>query len=300
MNAWIRFRKYAAAVLAAGLSLTALTAVAAGSVFAQPERIRQYDLQVSNKNLQAASAEIAAADLAALKPDGSLAQYPIRNFSWASAETRLNAQPQYLGRVDGVDLPFYYVPGESRKPPLLLLTQSTPGSIMQLLDSVDRLTHPSRHGGRAEDAVTVMIAALPGSSFSALTRPATSDIATARLWNELITVVIGAPRYRAHGEGLGAGAVGQLLRQYPQSVTASRIGNTGAAGDDALLADLLLSRLDQNGMERNMRLFALAQTRKDQGFWPNVINNPIVLPRMKVEMSNTGRSRDQPGGAGAE
>jgi hypothetical protein len=274
----------------ATVSLAALTlsqaAVAAPGLFAQPDRVRQYDLQVSHKNLVAANAEIDADDLAALKPDGSLGAYPIASFAWFSAEKALNAYPQYLGRVDGIDLPFYYVAGEGRKPPVLLLTQSVPGSILQLLASADSLTHPSRHGGKAADAVTLVIAALPGSSFSALTRAATSDAATAALWNELLTGVIGVPRYQVHGEGLGGGVAKALLRQYPKTVTPSRLGTPAAADDDALLADLLLSRLDQNGMERNMRLFAVAQTHGDQGFWPNAISNPIVLAKMKVEVSD--------------
>ncbi|WP_428313319.1 epoxide hydrolase N-terminal domain-containing protein [Hydrocarboniphaga sp.] len=290
MKEWTLSGSIAAAAFAALVG--SQLAFAAGP-FAHPERVREYDLQVSHKNLVAANKEVDADDLAMLKPDGSLAQYPIADFPWHTAEEALNAYPQFLGRVDGIDLPFYYVPAESRKAPVLLLTQSTPGSILQLLATVDSLTHPARHGGKAADAYTVVIAALPGSSFSSLTRSATSDIATAKLWNELLTVVIGVPRYQVYGEGLGAGAMAQLQKLYPRSVSASKAGRPPAAADDQLLADLLLSRLDQNGMERNMRLFAGAQTHGDQGFWPNAISNPIVLAKMKVEVSDAIKGKNK-------
>lgn len=279
-------RRITAIAATAAVLMFALPAFAGGP-FARSERVRQYDLQVSHKNLAAANAEVDADDLLALKADGSLAQYPIAEFPWYDAERALNAFPQYLGRVDGIDLPFYYVPAESRKAPVLLLTQSRPGSILQLLAGVDALTHPSRHGGKAADACTVVIAALPGSSFSALSRPATSDSTTARLWNELLTVVIGVPRYQVRGDGLGAGVAAQLLKQFPRVASNAKAGALpAAAADDQLLADLLLSRLDQNGMERNMRLFASALAQGDAGFWPNAISNPIVLAKMKVEVSS--------------
>ncbi|MDB5971279.1 MAG: putative epoxide hydrolase [Hydrocarboniphaga sp.] len=296
MNARTVSRKWVTGTLAAGLALAALTMIrpasAAGSAFAAPERVREYDLQVSNKNLTAAKAEIDVAGLSSFGADGGPSRESMQNFSWARAEQVLNAYPQYLGRVGGIDLPFYYVRGEGRQPPVLLLTQSTPGSIVQLLANVDALTHPSRHGGNAQDAVTLVIASLPGSSFSSLTQPATSDLATAKLWNELLTEVIGVPRYQVHGEGLGSGAVAQLLRLYPRTVTASKAGSLPVATNEALLTDLVLSRLDQNGMERNMRLFAAAQASADQGFWPSAISNPIVLARRKVEVTDFGTVDD--------
>jgi hypothetical protein len=282
-------RKLLSATLAVSFALAALgascTAAASGDTFAQPQRVREYKLQVSHKTLAAANADIARDDIASLSRDADLGAYWKQGFSWAQAQNALNAYPQYLGRVDGIDLPFYYVAAESHKAPVLLLTQSTPGSIVGLLANVDALTHPSRHGGNANDAVSVVIAALPGSSFSALAHPATSDATTARMWNELMTDVIGARRYRVHGEGVGAGAMAEMQRLYPQTISVSALGSVAPASHDALLTDLLLSRLDQDRMECNLRLTANAQTGVDAGFWPEAISNPIVLAKMKVEIS---------------
>lgn len=278
----------ALAVTLVGALAAARPAAAAGD-FAAPERVREYRLKVPAKRVAAARSQVGSTDLAALGDDQGLAKYWQQQYRWTAAERALNRYPQYLARIGGVDLPFYYVRGERRDAPLLVLTQSAPGSILQLLDAVDALVHPSRHGGRADDAYTVVIPALQGSAFSSIEPAPDAELDNARLWHELLTEVIGRPRYWIHGDGIGAGVAQQLLRQYPQAASASDRGALPAmVPNDALLTDLLLSRLRRAGMQANLRLTAAALAGGDAEFWPAYISDPIVLKKSEVIVTEVG------------
>jgi hypothetical protein len=144
-----------------------------------------------------------------------LRQYWTTKFNWRAAEARLNRYPQYKARVDGVDIHFYYVKGEGSNPLPLLLTHGWPGSVVEFLDVIGRLTQPSKHGGRAEDAFTVIIPSLPGYAFSSLPGDMNIWNTTTRLWHKLVTEVIGHKQYVAQGGDVGLGDHGAPCAQLP-------------------------------------------------------------------------------------
>src|SRR5207344_58929 len=95
-----------------------------------------------------------------------LVRYWGTSYDWRKAEARLNALPQFITEIDGVDIHFIHV--RSRHPNALpvIVTHGWPGSVIEQLKIIDPLTNPTAHGGSAADAFDVVIPSLPGHGFS--------------------------------------------------------------------------------------------------------------------------------------
>ena len=91
-----------------------------------------------------------------------LARYWMTDYDWLRCEARLNALPQFMPEIDGVDVHFIHVRSPHPDAMPLLMTHGWPGSVVELLDSVGPLTDPTAHGGRAEDAFDLVLPSLPG------------------------------------------------------------------------------------------------------------------------------------------
>jgi pimeloyl-ACP methyl ester carboxylesterase len=144
-----------------------------------------------------------------------LCRYWASDYDMSRVETRLNALPQFLTEIDGVDIHFLHVrsPHEDALP--LIMTHGWPGSVMELLDSVGPLTDPTAHGGRAEDAFHLVLPSLPGYGFSAEPNELGWNLArTARAWAELMRR-LGYDRYVAQGGDVGAGVTDAMGRLAP-------------------------------------------------------------------------------------
>src|SRR6187401_192161 len=87
--------------------------------------------------------------LATLK---ALAHYWATDYDWRKAEARLNALPQFVTKIDGVDIHFIHVKSRHENAMPLVMTHGWPGSVVELLDTVSPLSDPTRHGGTAADA----------------------------------------------------------------------------------------------------------------------------------------------------
>src|SRR5262249_46674636 len=96
----------------------------------------------------------------------ALARYWATEHDWPRVAAKLNALPQFVTAIDGVDIHFIHVksPHEGALP--LVITHGWPGSVLELLDVVGPLTEPTAHGGRAEDAFHLVLPSLPGYGFS--------------------------------------------------------------------------------------------------------------------------------------
>jgi pimeloyl-ACP methyl ester carboxylesterase len=227
------------AALAVGIAL--LVPVTAWSqpapIFARPDLVREFKVAIPQQRIDAILARVRSAKLPrqmlAASADKSawetgadvqwlegLRQYWTKQYNWRTAEARLNRYPQYKARVDGVDLHFYYVKGEGPNPLPLLLTHGWPGSVVEFLDVIGPLTQPSKHGGRAEDAFTVIVPSLPGYAFSGLPADMNFWSTTTRLFHKLVTEVIGHEQYVAQGGDVGSGITEMLAYHYPRNVKA--------------------------------------------------------------------------------
>ena len=95
-----------------------------------------------------------------------LARYWMTDYDWRTCEAKLNALPQFMTEIDGLDIHFIHVRSRHPNALPLVMTHGWPGSVFELLKTVGPLTDPTAHGGRAEDAFDVVIPSIPGYGFS--------------------------------------------------------------------------------------------------------------------------------------
>ena len=144
-----------------------------------------------------------------------LARYWANDYDLRGVEARLNALPQFMTEIDGVDVHFIHIrsPHDDALP--LIMTHGWPGSVIEMLDSVGPLTDPTAHGGSAEDAFHLVLPSLPGYGFSSEPVEIGWDLGrTARAWAELMRR-LGYTRYVAQGGDVGAGVTDAMGRQEP-------------------------------------------------------------------------------------
>ena len=149
-----------------------------------------------------------------------LASYWATEYDWRKAEAKLNALPQFLTEIDGVDIHFIHVksPHENALP--LIMTHGWPGSVIELLDTVGPLTDPTAHGGQAEDAFHLVLPSLPGYGFSGGPAELGWNVGrVAQAWAELMHR-LGYARYVAQGGDVGAAVTDTMGRQAPKGLLA--------------------------------------------------------------------------------
>src|SRR5580704_3282381 len=139
-----------------------------------------------------------------------VARYWATDYDWSKCEAKLNALPNVITEIDGLDIHFLHVrsPHEDALP--LIITHGWPGSIIEQLKIIEPLTNPTAHGASAEDAFHLVIPSLPGHGFSAKpTSPGWDPVRIARAWVQLMKR-LGYSRFVAQGGDWGA-AVTQTM-----------------------------------------------------------------------------------------
>jgi hypothetical protein len=148
--------------------------------------------------------------LAKLQP---LVRYWEKRYDWRKAEAKLNALPQYMTNIDGVDIHFIHVRSRHPNAMPLLITHGWPGSIFEFLKLIGPLTDPTAFGGRAEDAFDLVIPSIPGYGFSGKpTVTGWDPERIARAWAELMKR-LKYNRYVAQGGDWGAPITSAMARQ---------------------------------------------------------------------------------------
>ena len=99
-----------------------------------------------------------------------LAQYWANDYNWRTCEATLNALPQFITEIDGLDIHFIHVRSKHDTALPVIITHGWPGSIIEQLKVIEPLTNPTAYGGTAADAFHVVIPSLPGYGFSAIPR----------------------------------------------------------------------------------------------------------------------------------
>jgi pimeloyl-ACP methyl ester carboxylesterase len=147
-----------------------------------------------------------------------LANYWATDYDWRKAEAKLNALPQFMTEIDGVNIHFIHVrsPHENALP--LIMTHGWPGSVIELLETIGPLTDPTAHGGQAEDAFHLVLPSLPGYGFSGEPADLGWNVGrVAQAWAELMRR-LGYTRYVAQGGDVGAAVTDAMGRQAPEGL----------------------------------------------------------------------------------
>jgi len=134
----------------------------------------------------------------------ALARYWATDYDWRKIEAKLNALPNFVTEIDGLDIHFIHVRSKHENALPLIVTHGWPGSIIEQMKIIDPLTNPAAHGGSAADAFDVVIPSMPGYGFSG--RPATTGWDAphiARAWAELMKR-LGYTKFVAQGGDWGA------------------------------------------------------------------------------------------------
>jgi pimeloyl-ACP methyl ester carboxylesterase len=147
-----------------------------------------------------------------------LARYWETDYDWRRCEARLNALPQFITEIDGVDIHFIHVKSPHADALPLIMTHGWPGSVIELLETVGQLTDPTLDGGTPEDAFHLVLPSLPGYGFSGEPAELGWNVGrVAQAWAELMDR-LGYTRYVAQGGDVGAAVTDAMGRQAPEGL----------------------------------------------------------------------------------
>jgi pimeloyl-ACP methyl ester carboxylesterase len=217
-----------------------------------------------------------------------LARYWATDYDWRKAEAKLNALPQFITTIDGLDIHFIHVRSKHPNALPIIINHGWPGSILEQLKLIDPLTNPTAHGGKAEDAFDVVIPSMPGYGFSG--KPTTTGWGPehmGRAWDVLMKR-LGYTRYVAQGGDWGAFVVDQMGLQAPAGLLAIHTNmpaTVPADVDKALLtgspAPSGLSADEQRAYEQLVRTFKQVDYARLMGSRPQTLygiaDSPVGL-----------------------
>ncbi len=132
-----------------------------------------------------------------------LVRYWGTDYDWRNGEAKLNALPQFMTQIDGLDIYFIHVQSAHEHALPMIMTHGWPGSVFELLKTVGPLTDPTAHGGQAEDAFHLVLPSMPGFGFSG--KPTSTGWGPERMgcaWDELMRR-LGYERYVSQGGDWG-------------------------------------------------------------------------------------------------
>ena len=219
-----------------------------------------------------------------------LADYWGTKYDWRRAEAQLNAFPQFITNIDGLDIHFIHVRSPHANAIPLIMTHGWPGSVFELLKTIGPLTDPTAHGGSAADAFHLVLPSMPGYGFSA--RPTSTGWGPeriARAWHELMRR-LGHERYVSQGGDWGSVIADVMARQAPKGLlgihvnmpatvppeiaTALTNGEPAPAGlsDDEKVAYAGLDALYKKGSG-----YALMMVNRPQTIGYSLHDSPVAL-----------------------
>jgi len=144
-----------------------------------------------------------------------LLRYWQADYDWRNVEARLNALPQFITEIDGLDIHFIHVRSKHENALPLIVTHGWPGSIIEQMKIIDPLTNPTAHRGSASDAFHLVIPSMPGYGYSGKPTAPGWDVAhIARAWVVLMKR-LGYTKFVAQGGDWGAVIVDQMGIQAP-------------------------------------------------------------------------------------
>jgi pimeloyl-ACP methyl ester carboxylesterase len=214
--------------LAASAGAAAATGLAATPALAATEaNIRRFRVNVPQRDLDDLHKRLAATKWPSRETVGdraqgvqldtmrSLVQYWQTKYDWRKLEARLNALPQFITTIDGLDIHFLHVRSKHADALPMIITHGWPGSVLEMLKVIGPLTDPTSHGASAADAFHLVIPSMPGYGFSG--KPTTTGWnpdRMARAWQTLMAR-LGYEHYVSQGGDWGSVVSDVLAKQKP-------------------------------------------------------------------------------------
>jgi pimeloyl-ACP methyl ester carboxylesterase len=212
----------------------------------------------------------------------ALAKYWLDEYDFGRIAVRLNALPQFVTEIDGVDIHFIHVRSEHEDSLPLIMTHGWPGSVIELLDTIGPLTDPTAHGGQAEDAFHLVLPSIPGYGLSA--EPVEVGWDSDRIagaWAELMHR-LGYSRYVAQGGDVGQAVTDAMGRQAPEGLLGIHVNVLAAA---LVVKDQLPAESEQERSALDaLNTFAtdgiagvLEQSTRPQTLGYSLLDSPIAM-----------------------
>ena len=160
------------------------------------------------------------------------ARYWAKSYDWRKVEARLNALPQFITEIDGLDVHFIHVRSKHESALPLIVTHGWPGSIIEQLKVIDPLTDPTAHGAQAADAFHIVIPSLPGYGFSG--KPVATGWGAERTASAWVALMkrLGYTQFVCQGGDLGAGICTAMAKQAPLELLAIHTNFPGTIPPD--------------------------------------------------------------------
>lgn len=148
----------------------------------------------------------------------NLVQYWGTIYDWRKTEAKLNALPQFVTNIDGLDIQFIHIKSKHKNALPLLITHGWPGSFFELLKVIGPLTDPTAYGGKAEDAFDLVIPSMPGYGFSE--KPTGTGWGPEKIGNawDVLMKRLGYKNYVSQGGDWGSVIADAMARQAPQGL----------------------------------------------------------------------------------
>ena len=161
-----------------------------------------------------------------------LARYWATDYDWRKVEAKLNSYPQFVTNIDGLDIHFIHVESKEKNALPVIISHGWPGSVIEQIKIIDRLTDPTKYGGTAADAFDVVIPSMPGYGFSGKpSAPGWGVEHMAKAWDVLMKR-LGYTRYVAQGGDWGAFVVDNMGLQAPPGLLAIHTNMPGVVPAD--------------------------------------------------------------------